>query len=248
MAKVVLVTGGGRGIGAATAKLLARQGYDVAVNFQSNVTAAQKVVREIEALGRKAIAVQGDVSKEADVARMFGAVDEHMGPLSGLVNNAGITGRIARLDEARTVDIQATMDINIVGALLCARAAVKRMSTKHGGKGGVIVNVSSVATTLGSPATYVWYAASKAAVDATTLGLGLEVAGEGIRVVGVAAGLTDTDLHAASGEPDRAKRLAAAVPMGRIAQPADIAEAIAWLMSDAAGYITATTLRVGGGR
>jgi NAD(P)-dependent dehydrogenase (short-subunit alcohol dehydrogenase family) len=248
MAKIVLVTGGGRGIGAATAKLLARHGWDVAVNYRSNVAAAQKVAREIEALGRKALAVQGDVSKAADVARMFGAVDEHMGPLSGLVNNAGITGRIGRLDEAETVDIQSTMDVNAVGALLCARAAVKRMSTKHGGKGGVIVNVSSVATTLGSPATYVWYAASKAAVDAMTLGLGLEVAGEGIRVAGVAAGLTDTDLHAAGGEPDRAKKLAAAVPMGRVAQPSEIAEAIVWLMSDAAAYVTAATLRVGGGR
>lgn len=248
MTRIVLVTGGGRGIGAATAKLLARRGHDVAVNYQSNVAAAQKVVREIEALGRKAIAVQGDVSKEADVARMCGAVDEHLGPLSGLVNNAGITGRIGRLDAAHTVDIQSTMDINVVGALLCARAAVKRMSTKHGGKGGVIVNVSSVAATMGSANTYVWYAASKAAVDAATLGLGLEVAGEGIRVVGVAAGLTDTDLHAAGGEPERAKKLAAAVPLGRIAQPADIAEAIAWVMSDAAGYVTATTLRVGGGR
>ncbi len=248
MAKIVLVTGGGRGIGAATAKLLAKSGCDVAVNFQSNITAAQKVVREIEAMGRKAIAVQGDVSKEADVLRMFGAVDEHMGPLWGLVNNAGITGRIGRLDDASAVDIQATMDINVVGAILCAREAVKRMSTKHGGKGGVIVNLSSVATTLGSPATYVWYAASKGAIDAFTLGLGLEVAGEGIRVAGVAAGLTDTDLHAAGGEPDRAKRLAAAVPVGRVAQPDDIADAIAWLMSDAAGYITATTLRVGGGR
>jgi NAD(P)-dependent dehydrogenase (short-subunit alcohol dehydrogenase family) len=248
MTKIVLVTGGGRGIGAATAKLLARHGYDVAVNYQSNVTAAQKVVRAIEALGRKAIAVQGDVAKEADVRRMFGAVDEHMGPLWGLVNNAGITGRIGRLDEASAETIQSTMDINVVGGLLCAREAVKRMSTKHEGNGGVIVNVSSVATTLGSPATYVWYAASKAAIDAMTLGLGLEVAKEGIRVVGVAAGLTDTDLHAAGGEPGRAKRLAAEVPMGRVAAPADIAEAIVWLLSDAAGYITATTLRAGGGR
>ncbi len=248
MNKIILVTGGGRGIGAATAKLLAKNGYDVAINFQSNITAAQKVVREIEALGRKAIALQGDVSKEADVLRMFGAVDEHMGPLWGLVNNAGITGRIGRLDETGTVDIQSTMDINVVGALLCAREAVKRMSTKHGGKGGVIVNVSSVVTTLGSPNTYVWYAASKAAIDAVTLGLGLETASEGVRVVGVAAGLTDTDLHAAGGEPDRAKKLAAVVPMGRAAVPADIAEAIAWMMSDAAAYITATTLRVGGGR
>ena len=248
MTKIVLVTGGGRGIGAATAKLLARHGYDVAVNFQSNVTAAQKVVREIEALGRKSIAVQGDVAKEADVERMFAALDEHMGPLWGLVNNAGITGRIGRLDETETVDIQSTMDINVIGALLCARAAVKRMSTQRGGKGGVIVNLSSVATTLGSPGTYVWYAASKAAVDAMTLGLGLEVAREGIRVVGVAAGLTDTELHAAGGEPGRAHKLASAVPLGRIAAPAEIAETIAWLMSDAAGYVTATTLRVGGGR
>ncbi len=248
MTKIVLVTGGGRGIGAATAKLLARRGHDVAVNYQSNVAAAQKVVREIEAMGRKAIAVQGDVSKEADVRRMFGAVDEHLGPLWGLVNNAGITGRIGRLDAAQAVDIQSTMDINAVGAMLCAREAVKRMSTRHGGKGGVIVNLSSVATTLGSPGTYVWYAASKAAVDAVTLGLGLEVAREGIRVVGVAAGLTDTELHAAGGEPGRAHKLAPAVPMGRIAAPAEIAETIAWLMSDAAGYITATTLRVGGGR
>jgi NAD(P)-dependent dehydrogenase (short-subunit alcohol dehydrogenase family) len=248
MPKIVLVTGGARGIGAATAKLLAKNGYDVAVNFQSNITAAQKVVREIEAMGRKALAIQGDVAKERDVLRLFGAIDEKMGPLYGLVNNAGITGRISRLDDASAETIQSTMDINVVGALLCAREAVLRMSTKLGGAGGVIVNVSSVATTLGSPNTYVWYAASKAAIDAATLGLGLEVAKEGVRVVGVAAGLTDTDLHAAGGEPDRAKKLAAAVPMGRVAQPADIAEAIVWMLSDAAAYVTATTLRVGGGR
>jgi NAD(P)-dependent dehydrogenase (short-subunit alcohol dehydrogenase family) len=248
MAKIVLVTGGGRGIGAATAKLLARNGYDVAVNYQSNITAVTKVVHEIKAMGRRAIGIRGDVSKEADVVRMFEAVDEHMGPLWGLVNNAGITGRIGRLDDASAETIQSTMDINVVGAILCAREAVKRMSTRHEGKGGVIVNVSSVATTLGSPDTYVWYAASKAAIDAFTLGLGLEVAKEGVRVVGVAAGLTDTDLHAAGGEPDRAKKLAGAVPVGRAAQPADIAEAIVWMMSDTAGYCTATTLRVGGGR
>ncbi len=248
MAKIVLVTGGARGIGAATSKLLAKNGYDVAVNFQSNITAAQKVVREIEAMGRKALALQGDVAKEKDVLRMFGAIDEKMGPLYGLVNNAGITGRIGRLDDASAETIQSTMDINVVGALLCAREAVLRMSTKLGGAGGVIVNVSSVATTLGSPNTYVWYAASKAAIDAMTLGLGLEVAKEGVRVVGVAAGLTDTDLHAAGGDPHRAKTLASAVPMGRVAQPADIADAIAWMLSDAAGYVTATTLRVGGGR
>src|SRR6185503_5792157 len=166
MAKVVLVTGGARGIGAATAKLLARNGYDVAVNFQSNITAAQKVVNEIKSMGRRATGIRGDVAKEADVVRLFEAVDDHMGPLYGLVNNAGITGRIGRLDDASAETIQSTMDINVVGALLCAREAVKRMSTKHEGQGGVIVNVSSVATTLGSPNTYVWYAASKGAVDA----------------------------------------------------------------------------------
>ena len=248
MPKVVLVTGGGRGIGAATAKLLAKRGYDVAVNYQSNITAAAKVVREIEGMGRRALAIQGDVAKEAHVVRMMGAVEERLGPLYGLVNNAGITGRIGRLDDASAETLQSTMDINVVGALLCAREAVKRMSTKHGGAGGVIVNVSSVATTLGSPNTYVWYAASKGAVDAMTLGLGLEVAKEGIRVVGVAAGLTDTDLHAAGGEPDRARAIGPQVPLGRAAQPADIAEAIVWLMSDDARYCTATTLRVGGGR
>jgi NAD(P)-dependent dehydrogenase (short-subunit alcohol dehydrogenase family) len=248
MAKIVLVTGGARGIGAATAKLLAKNGYDVAVNFQSNLTAAQKVVHEIKAMGRRAIGIRGDVAKESDVVRMFAAVDEHMGPLYGLVNNAGITGRIGRLDEATAETIQSTTDINVVGALLCAREAVKRMSTKHEGKGGVIVNVSSVATTLGSPNTYVWYAASKAAVDAMTLGLGLEVAKEGVRVVGVAAGLTDTELHAAGGQPDRARAIGPQVPIGRAAAPADIAEAIVWMLSDAAAYVTATTLRVGGGR
>jgi NAD(P)-dependent dehydrogenase (short-subunit alcohol dehydrogenase family) len=248
MSKVVLVTGGSRGIGAATALLLAKNGYDVAANFQSNLTAAGKIVRAIEALGQKALAVQGNVAKESDVVRMFGAVEERLGPLHGLVNNAGITGRIGRLDEASAETIQSVTDINVVGAILCAREAVKRMSTKHEGKGGVIVNISSVANTLGSPNTYVWYAASKGAIDALTLGLGLEVAKEGIRVVGVAAGLTDTELHAAGGEPDRAQKIGPIVPLGRAAKPDDIAEAVVWLMSDAARYVTATTLRVGGGR
>lgn len=248
MTKVVLVTGGARGIGAATAKLLAKHGYDVAVNYQSNLTAVGKVVAEIKAMGRRALAIQGDVAKESDVLRMFAAVEENLGPLWGLVNNAGITGHIGRLDETSAETIQSTMNINVVGALLCAREAVKRMSSKHGGKGGVIVNISSVAVTIGNPGTYVWYAASKGAVDAMTLGLGLEVAKEGIRVVGVAPGMTDTELHAAGGEPDRPAKIGPLIPIGRVAKPEDIAEAVVWLMSEAAGYVTATTLRVGGGR
>ncbi|MCW5774656.1 MAG: SDR family oxidoreductase [Rhodospirillaceae bacterium] len=248
MNKSIIVTGGGRGIGAATALLLAKQGYDIAVNYQSNVEAAQAVVRAIAELGRHAIAVQGDVAKEDDVLRLFEAVDERMGPLHGLVNNAGITGKIGRMEDATAATFQTVMDVNVVGALLCAREAVKRLSARRGGSGGVIVNISSVASTLGSANTYVWYAASKAAVDAMTLGLGQEVAREGIRVVGVAAGVTDTELHAAGGLPDRAATVGPAVPLGRAARPEEIAEAVAWLMSDAAGYCTAATLRVGGGR
>ncbi|MGH7002404.1 MAG: SDR family oxidoreductase [Alphaproteobacteria bacterium] len=248
MGRVVLVTGGGRGIGAATARLLAKNGYDVAVNYQSNRAAVSNVVREIGQMGRKAIAIQGDVAKEADVERMFRAIDEHMGPLYGLVNNAGITGLIGRVEDVTAETIQSVMDVNVVGSLLCAREAIKRMSTKHGGKGGVIVNISSVVTTLGSPNTYVWYAAAKGAVDAMTLGLGLEVAREGIRVVGVAPGLTDTELHAAGGQPGRAHKIASVVPMGRPGKPEEIAEAIVWMLSDAAGYCVGSTLRVGGGR
>lgn len=248
MAKVVLITGGGRGIGAATAKLLAERGYDVAISYQSNDAAAASVVKAIEAEGRRGFAFKGNVAREADILAMFAAVDKALGPVWGLVNNAGITGKIGRVEDVTAATVQEVIDVNVVGALLCAREAIKRMSTKRGGAGGVIVNLSSVAVSIGSPNTYVWYAAAKGAVDSMTLGLGLEVAREGIRVVGVAPGLTETEIHAAGGAPDRARTLGATVPLGRPGTPEEIAEAIVWMLSDAAGYVTAATLRVGGGR
>lgn len=248
MAKVVLITGGSRGIGAATARLCARNGYDVAISYQSNAAAAAAVVKDIEAAGRRGFAFKGHVAREAEILAMFDAVEKKLGPVWGLVNNAGITGKIGRVEDVTAATVQEVIDVNVVGALLCAREAIKRMSTKRGGKGGVIVNISSVAVTLGSPNTYVWYAAAKGAVDSMTLGLGLEVAREGIRVVGVAPGLTETELHAAGGIPDRAQKLGNQVPLGRAGKPEEIAEAVLWMLSDAAGYCTATTLRVGGGR
>jgi len=248
MAKAVLVTGGGRGIGAATARLLAKRGYDVAISYQSNDAAAAAVVKDIEAAGRRGFAFKGDVAREADIIAMFAAVEKKLGPIWGLVNNAGITGKIGRIEDVTAETIQSVIDVNVVGALLCAREAIKRMSTKRGGQGGVIVNISSVVTSLGSPNTYVWYAAAKGAVDVMTLGLGQEVAREGIRVVGVAPGLTDTELHAAGGDPGRAHKIASVVPMGRPGQPEEIAEGIVWMLSDAAGYCVGSTLRVGGGR
>jgi len=248
MAKVVLITGGSRGIGAATARLCAKNGYDVAISYQSNAAAAAAVVKDIAAAGRRGFAFKGNVAREAEILALFDAVEKKLGPVWGLVNNAGITGKIGRVEDVSAATIQEVIDVNVVGALIAAREAIKRMSTKRGGKGGVIVNISSVAVTLGSPNTYVWYAAAKGAVDAMTLGLGLEVAREGIRVVGVAPGLTETELHAAGGIPDRAQKLGNQVPIGRAGKPEEIAEAILWMLSDAAGYCTATTLRVGGGR
>ena len=248
MAKVVLITGGGRGIGAAAAKLAAKRGYDVAISYQSNDAAAASVVKAVEAEGRRCFAFKGNVAREADILAMFAAVDKALGPVWGLVNNAGITGKIGRVEDVTAATVQEVIDVNVVGALLCAREAIKRMSTKRGGAGGVIVNLSSVAVSIGSPNTYVWYAAAKGAVDSMTLGLGLEVAREGIRVVGVAPGLTETEIHAAGGAPDRARTLGQTTPMGRHGTPDEIAEAIVWMMSDAASYVTAATLRVGGGR
>jgi len=245
---VVIITGGSRGIGRAAALAAAARGYRIVVGYASNEAAAKDVVAKIEAKNGKAIAVKCDVGKESDILKLFEAADK-FGTLGALVNNAGIVGKSGvRVDEMSAERIQEMMAVNVTGSILCAREAVKRMSTKHGGKGGVIVNISSVAAKLGAPNTYVDYAASKGAIDSFTLGLGLEVADEGIRVAGIRPGLIDTEIHAAGGEPDRAHRLAHMVPMMRVGQAEEIANAVVWLMSDEASYVTSTTIDVSGGR
>ncbi|MDP3690134.1 SDR family oxidoreductase [Bradyrhizobium sp.] len=245
--KVVIITGGSRGIGRATAIAAAARGFRVVVGYASNETAARQVVAAIEGRNGKAIAVKCDVGDERDILAMFKAADA-FGTLGALVNNAGIVGTTSRVDEMSAERIQRMMAVNITGSILCAREAVKRMSTRHGGQGGVIVNLSSVAAKLGSPNTYVDYAASKGAIDSFTIGLGHEVAGEGIRVAAIRPGLIDTEIHASGGDPERAHRLAAGVPMKRVGTADEIASAIVWLMSDDASYVTSAILDVSGGR
>jgi NAD(P)-dependent dehydrogenase (short-subunit alcohol dehydrogenase family) len=245
--KVVVITGGSRGIGRAAALAAAARGFRVVVGYASNKTAADEVVSTIEAKNGKAIAVKCDVGSEADILALFKAADS-FGTLGALVNNAGIVGPSMRVDQMSAERIQRMMAVNVTGSFLCAREAVKRMSTKHGGKGGVIVNISSVAAKLGSANTYVDYAASKAAIDTFTVGLGQEVAAEGIRVAAIRPGLIDTEIHASGGEPDRAHRLAHMVPMKRIGTADEIANAIVWLLSDEASYVTSSILDVSGGR
>jgi NAD(P)-dependent dehydrogenase (short-subunit alcohol dehydrogenase family) len=246
--KVVVITGGSRGIGRAAAIAAAARGFRIVVGYATNKSAADDVVTQIEGKNGKAIAVKCDVAHESDILALFKAADG-FGTLGALVNNAGIVGKSGvRVDEMSAERIQQMMAINVTGSMLCAREAVKRMSTKHGGKGGVIVNISSVAARLGAPNTYVDYAASKGAIDSFTVGLGHEVAAEGIRVAGIRPGLIDTEIHAAGGEPDRAHRLAHMVPMKRVGHADEIANAIVWLMSDEASYVTGTTLDVSGGR
>jgi NAD(P)-dependent dehydrogenase (short-subunit alcohol dehydrogenase family) len=246
--KTLLVTGGSRGIGAAVAKLAAAAGYRVAVNYVSNAKAAGAVVADIEKAGGEAFAVPGDVGSEADVLAMFEAVDKSCGRLDALVNNAGIVGPTSRLDELGFERMERIMRVNVIGSFLCAREAVKRMSTRHGGKGGVIVNVSSVAAKLGSPGLYVDYAASKGAIDTMTVGLAHEVAREGIRVNGVRPGMIETEIHASGGDPDRARRFADKIPAGRPGTADEVAEAILWLLSDQASYATGTLIDISGGR
>ena len=245
--KVVIITGGSRGIGRAAALKAAAAGYKVVVGYASNETAANEVVAAIEAGNGRAIAVKCDVGEEADILALFKAADA-FGPLGALVNNAGIVGPSLRVEDMTAERITRMLAVNVTGSFLCAREAVKRMSTKHGGQGGVIVNLSSVAARLGAPNTYVDYAASKGAIDTFTTGLALEVANEGIRVVGIRPGLIDTEIHASGGEPDRAHRLAPQVPMKRIGTADEIANAIVWLLSDEASYVTSTILDVSGGR
>jgi len=245
--KVVIITGGSRGIGRATAIAAASRGFRVCVGYANNETAARNVVSTIEASNGKAIAVKCDVGSEGDILALFEAADA-FGTLGALVNNAGIVGPSLRVDEMSAERISRMMAVNVTGSMLCAREAVKRMSTRHGGQGGVIVNLSSVAAKLGSPNTYVDYAASKGAIDSFTLGLGYEVAGEGIRVAAIRPGLIDTEIHASGGEPDRAHRLSHMVPMKRVGTAEEIANAIVWLMSDDASYVTSAILDVSGGR
>lgn len=248
MRNIVLVTGASRGIGAATALLAARQGWAVAVNYSRQAQAAEEVVQQILSEGGQAMALQADVSDEDQVLRMFKAIDRQWGPLRGLVNNAGVVDVTARIDEMTVARWRRMFDINVIGSLLCAREAVRRMSTRHGGAGGSIVNVSSAASRLGSPAQYVDYAAAKAAIDAMTVGLAKEVGSEGVRVNAVRPGLIETDIHASGGLPDRVRDLAHQVPMQRGGQALEVAQAIVWLLSDAASYTTMALLDVSGGR
>ncbi len=248
MKPVLLVTGGSRGIGAATARLAAQAGWAVAVNYTQNSQAADEVVRAIRADGGQAISVQADVGDEAQIMAMFAQVDAKLGRLSGLVNNAGIVDLPARVDEMSWARLERMMRINVLGSMACAREAVRRMSTRHGGQGGAIVNLSSAAAKLGSPNQYVDYAASKGAIDTLTLGLAKEVAAEGIRVNGVRPGIIDTDIHASGGLPDRVKELAPQLPMRRAGTSEEVAQAIVWLLSDASSYTTGSCIEVTGGR
>ncbi|WP_311223448.1 MULTISPECIES: SDR family oxidoreductase [unclassified Acidovorax] len=248
MDKVALITGGSRGIGAATAVLAARQGWAVAVNYARQAGAADAVVRQITEAGGQAIAVQGDVAVEADVVAMFQAVDTRLGQLTALVNNAGVVDVPARVDVMDGARLRRMFDVNVLGSFYCAREAVRRMSTQHGGAGGSIVNVSSAAARLGAAGQYVDYAAAKGAIDVLTLGLAREVAAEGIRVNAVRPGLIDTDIHASGGLPDRVRDLAHLVPMGRGGTAEEVAEGIVWLMGDASPYTTMTLMEISGGR
>jgi len=245
--KVAIITGGGRGIGAETAKLFARQGYAVCINYKSNAGAAASVVEEIVALGGQCIAVQADVSQEADVMRLFETVDKELGTLTVLVNNAGILKKQMRLDEMTAERINAILCNNVTSYFLCCREAVQRMSTRHGGQGGVIVNVSSTASRSGAPNEYIDYAASKGAIDTLTKGLSLEVAAEGIRVNSVRPGLIHTDMHADGGEPERIERLKSRIPLQRGGLPEEVAEAIYWLASEKSSFSTGNFLDLAGG-
>ncbi|MFD8498466.1 SDR family oxidoreductase [Amycolatopsis sp. NPDC059657] len=248
MTGVLIVTGGSRGIGAAVAELAADKGYDVVINYANDASAAESIASRVEQKGRRALTVRGDVASEGDVHELFEAA-ANFGPLTALVNNAAITGNTpGRLDEQTVETVRRVVDVNVTGVFLCVREGIRRMSTRRGGSGGAIVNVSSTATRTGSAGEWVHYAATKAAVDTLTFGVAQEVAREGVRVNAIAPGMVDTGLHAAAGLPDRLDRIAPTIPMGRAGQPSEIAEAILWALSPAASYLTGSVLQVGGGR
>ena len=244
MTKVLLITGASRGIGAATAKLAGTRGYDVAVNYLRDAKAAGEVVAAVKAAGQRAVAIQGDMAREDDIARTFATIDKELGRLTHLVYSSGTTGGNSRIEAVDPKIIRDTLELNVIGAFLCAKAAIPRISVKHGGAGGAMVMISSVAATLGGSGEYVWYAASKGAIDSMTIGLSKELAADKIRVNAVAPGLTITDIH----PPGRLERLAPGSPMGRAATAEEIAESVLFLLSDASSYTTGTVLRVSGGR
>ncbi|MBE9180367.1 SDR family oxidoreductase [Oculatella sp. LEGE 06141] len=248
MQNVIVITGGSRGIGAATAILAAQQGYDVCVNYRHNRQSADEIVDRVKGAGCKAIAVQADVASEPDVVRLFEAVDANLGTITALVNNAGVLEPQMRVDDMDAARLNRVLATNITGCFLCAREAIRRMSTRHGGTGGAIVNVSSAAARLGSPGEYVDYAASKGAIDTMTIGLSREVAAEGIRVNAVRPGYIYTDIHASGGEPNRVDRIKDTVPMKRGGQAVEVANAILWLLSDQASYSTGTFIDLAGGK
>jgi NAD(P)-dependent dehydrogenase (short-subunit alcohol dehydrogenase family) len=245
---MLIVTGASRGIGAAVAGLAAQRGFAVAVNFVTGADEAREVVRQIVSAGGRAVAIRADVSREEDVVRLFATAERELGPIKGLVNNAAITGGFARVDSVSAKALTEVMAVNVCGAILCAREAVRRMSTRHGGSGGAIVNISSRAAHTGAAGEWVHYAASKGAIDSFTIGLAREVATEGIRVNAVAPGLIETGIHAANGEPGRLQRMMGSIPMGRAGLPAEVAEGVLWLLSPAASYTTGAILEMGGGR
>ncbi len=248
MSKIAIVTGGSRGIGAAACELLGARGYSVVVNYARDAKAAEAVAAAVEKAGGKAVAVQADVASEDDILKLFRACDETFGPLTALVNNAGMLNKASRLADMTAAGIERVLTVNLFGSIICAREAVKRMSTASGGKGGAIVNLSSVAARMGGAGEFLDYAASKGGIDSFTLGLAREVAAEGIRVNAVRPGLIETDIHTLGGDPERTQRLRSVVPMQRIGSAKEVAEAIVWLLSDAASYVSGTNLEVTGAR